>query len=190
MARRARDSVAPLRWSSSRLDACQERKVVHWCRTLESSHYSHCVVDGRVDEAGRNTAGPYRSAVFCCWMDQGKGGYSQSCCFSTPARASKQERDAWSQLLRGDSRCRRIRERPVQRDSEIFGFGAKGKEFVVVVDCQLTFGFLVAELEICRHRLCSAELQLPSLEVFTYRCHVLAQHPFHYLPVSINMHDC
>ena len=24
----------------------------------------------------------------------------------------------------------------------------------------------------------------------TYSCHVLGQHPFHCLPVSISMHDC
>jgi len=34
----------------------------------------------------------------------------------------------------------------------------------------------------------STELLLPSLEVFTYSCRVLAQHPFHCLPVSISMH--
>jgi len=36
---------------------------------------------------------------------------------------------------------------------------------------------------------CNAELQLPSLEVFNYDCHVLAQHPFHWLPISISIHD-
>jgi len=42
----------------------------------------------------------------------------------------------------------------------------------------------------CQHRFCSAKLQLPGLKVFIYGCHVLAQHPFHCLPVSISMHDC
>ena len=44
-----------------------------------------------------------------------------------------------------------IRERPVQRYSEVFGLGAEGQGFVVVVDFQLTFNILV-KVEGCRHR--------------------------------------
>ena len=51
-----------------------------------------------------------------------------------------------------------IRERHVQRYSEVFGLGAEGQGFVVDVDFQLTFGFLVAEMEDCRHRFGSGEL--------------------------------
>ena len=51
-----------------------------------------------------------------------------------------------------------IRERPVQRYSEVFGFGAEGQGFVVEADFQLTFGFLVVEMENCRHRFRGAEL--------------------------------
>ena len=40
-----------------------------------------------------------------------------------------------------------IRERPVQRYSEVFGHGAEGQGFVVVVDFQLTFSFLVVKVE-------------------------------------------
>ena len=39
-------------------------------------------------------------------------------------------------------------------------------------------------MEDCWHHFCSAELELPSLEVFTCGCHVFAQHSFHCLPVS------
>ena len=56
-----------------------------------------------------------------------------------------------------------IPERPVQRYSEVFGLVAEGQDFVVVVDFQLTFSFLV-EVEDCRYCSCSAEL----LEVFIY----------------------
>jgi len=59
-----------------------------------------------------------------------------------------------------------VRERPVQRCSKVFGVGVEGQGFVVEVDFQLTFGFLV-EMEDCRHRFRGAELLLPSLEVFT-----------------------
>jgi len=61
-----------------------------------------------------------------------------------------------------------IRERPVQRYSEVFGFGAVRQGFVVEVDFQTTFSFLVVEVEDYRHRFCSAELYLPDLDVFTY----------------------
>ena len=60
-----------------------------------------------------------------------------------------------------------VRERVVQRNSEVFGLGAEGQGFVVVVDFHLMLSFLVVEMEDRRHRFCGAELQLPSLEVFT-----------------------
>ena len=42
-----------------------------------------------------------------------------------------------------------IRERPVQRYSEIFGLGAEGQGFVVEVDFHLMFSFLVVKVEGC-----------------------------------------
>ena len=40
-----------------------------------------------------------------------------------------------------------IRERPVQRYSEVFGLGAEGQGFVVEADFQLTFSFLVVKVD-------------------------------------------
>jgi len=40
-----------------------------------------------------------------------------------------------------------IHERPVQRYSEVFGLGAEGQGFVVVVNFKLTFSFLVVEVD-------------------------------------------
>jgi len=51
-----------------------------------------------------------------------------------------------------------VRERPVQRYSEIFGLGAEGEGFVVEVDFQLTRSFLVVEMEDRRHHFQGAEL--------------------------------
>ena len=51
-----------------------------------------------------------------------------------------------------------VRERPVQRNSVVFGLRAEGQGFVVEVDFQLTLSFLVVEMEDCRYRPCSAEL--------------------------------
>jgi len=51
-----------------------------------------------------------------------------------------------------------VRERPVQRDSEVFGFGAEGQGFVVKVDFQLMLSFLVVEMEDCRDRFRGADL--------------------------------
>ena len=57
------------------------------------------------------------------------------------------------------SRCPRRYVRDFfQRYSEVFGLGAKGQGFVVVVDFRLTFSFLVVEMEDRRHRFRSAEL--------------------------------
>ena len=50
---------------NSRLDACDGWKVVRWCRSQASSHNSQGVVDGGIDEVGRSTAAPNRSAVLC-----------------------------------------------------------------------------------------------------------------------------
>jgi len=51
-----------------------------------------------------------------------------------------------------------IRERPVQRYSEVFELGAEGQGFVAEVDFQLTFGFFIVEMENYRHRFRGAEL--------------------------------
>ena len=48
------------------MSACEERKVVHRCRTQASSHNSQNVVDGKVNEAGVSTASPDSRAVLCC----------------------------------------------------------------------------------------------------------------------------
>jgi len=49
----------------NKLDACEDRKVVRWCREQASSHNSEGAVDGGVDEAGMSTAAPDRRAVLC-----------------------------------------------------------------------------------------------------------------------------
>ena len=51
-----------------------------------------------------------------------------------------------------------VRERPVQRYSEVFELGAEGQGFVVEVDFQLTLSFLVVEMEDRRHRFRGVEL--------------------------------
>jgi len=50
------------------------------------------------------------------------------------------------------------RKQPVQRCTEVFGIGEEGQGFVVEVDFQLTFSFLVVEMEGCRHLFWIAEL--------------------------------
>ena len=69
MARRPRDSVAPQQ--RSRLDVCEDWKVVRWCWTQASSHSSQGVVDDGVNKVGMSTAAPNRSTVLCSRMDQG-----------------------------------------------------------------------------------------------------------------------
>jgi len=50
-----------------------------------------------------------------------------------------------------------IHERPIQRYSEVFGLRDEWQGFVAVVDFQLTFSFLVVEVEDRRHRFRSVE---------------------------------
>ena len=73
-----------------------------------------------------------------------------------------------------------IRERPVQRYAEIFGLGTKRAGFIIEIDFQFTFGFLVVEMEDCRQRFCSSELQRPGLQVFTSSCYGSDQFDEHY----------
>jgi len=54
-----------------------------------------------------------------------------------PAKASKppQDRDdAWCQFFAKWIKVSAIRDLPIQRYSEVFGLGAEGQYFVVVVD--------------------------------------------------------
>ena len=57
-----------------------------------------------------------------------------------------------------------IHQLPVQRYSEVFELEKGRQAFVVVGDFQFTFTILVVDVDDCRHRFCSAELQLPHLE--------------------------
>jgi len=50
----------------SRLDACEDWKVVRWRKKQGSSHSSQGLVDDRISEAGESTAATERSALLCC----------------------------------------------------------------------------------------------------------------------------
>jgi len=67
------------------------------------------------------------------------------------------ERDAWCQLLAKWLKVSAIRERPVQRYSEVFGLGAEGQGFAFEVDYQLTFSFFLVKVEGCRNHFCCPE---------------------------------
>ena len=51
----------------SRLDACDDRKVVCWCRTQAASRNSQGFVGGSISEVGVSTTAPDRSAVHSSW---------------------------------------------------------------------------------------------------------------------------
>jgi len=54
------DSIAT---NISRLDACEDWKVVCWCRMQASSHNSQGVIDGGVDEVGMSIAAPDQAGM-------------------------------------------------------------------------------------------------------------------------------
>ena len=51
-----------------------------------------------------------------------------------------------------------VRERLVQRYSDVFRLGAERQGFLVKVDFQLTLSFLVVKEEDCQHRFRGVEL--------------------------------
>jgi len=52
----------------SRLDACEDWKIVRWCRTQASSHNSQGVINSEVNKVGMSTAAPDRCAVLL-WLN-------------------------------------------------------------------------------------------------------------------------
>jgi len=160
MARRARDSVAPLRWSSAgwmparvgRLSAGVGRR--HPVTIRKASLMVRLI---RRVWALRHQIGAQHSAVECTRAKVAVRSVVSPAPQPEPASRLK-ERDAWCQLLAKWLTVLTIRERPVQRYSEVFGLGVEGQGFVVEVDFQLTFSFLVVKMEECRHRFCSTEL--------------------------------
>ena len=71
----------------------------------------------------------------------------------------------WCQLLAKWLKVSAIRERPVQRCSEVFRFGAEGQEFVVEIDFKFTFSFLFVEIGDSRHNFV---LLILSFQVWMY----------------------
>ena len=59
------ETVCSFATNLTKLDACEDRKVVCWCRTQASSHNSQGVVDGGINEAGVSSVTPGRSALLC-----------------------------------------------------------------------------------------------------------------------------
>ena len=186
MARPARDSVAPMRRSSADwMPARIGRLSANVGRSHPVTIRKASLMAGSIKRVRHQTGAQY-PADECT---RARVAIRRVVAPAPQPEPASQERDAWCQLLAKWLEVSAISERPVQRYSEVFGLEAEGQDFVDEVDFQLTFGFLDVKMEGCRHRFSRAELYLPCLEVFTYGCHVLAQYPFHRLPISINMHD-
>jgi len=186
MTRPARDSVAPMRRSSADwMPARIGRLSANVGRSHPVTIRKASLMAGSIKRVRHQTGAQY-PADECT---RARVAIRRVVAPAPQPEPASQERDAWCQLLAKWLEVSAISERPVQRYSEVFGLEAEGQDFVDEVDFQLTFGFLDVKMEGCRHRFSRAELYLPCLEVFTYGCHVLAQYPFHRLPISINMHD-
>jgi len=163
MARRARDSVAPLRQSSTgwmparigRLSAGIARR--HPVTVRKASLMAGLV--RRVWELRQHTGARY-SAVECT---RAKVAVRNVGAPTPQSELASRLRSAMRDVsnLQSHSGCRRYvsdRSRSVQGYSEVFGFGTEAQAFIFVVDFQLTFSFLVVKMQSCRHRFCSAEL--------------------------------
>ena len=140
VARRARDGVSPLRRSSAgwmpakigRLFAGVGRRHPV---TIRKARW------WQVNEAGVSSAAPDRSAALCCWMDQGKVALGKVVAPAPQPAASRVQymMSTIYEVTWGISgtwvSCPTF--------SELCGLGTKGHGFVVLVDFQLTFIFLV-----------------------------------------------
>jgi len=170
MARRARDSVAPLRWSSACwIPARVGRLYAGVVRRHPVTIRKASLMTGsmrRVWALRHQTAAQY-SAVECT---KARVAICRVVAPATQLEPASRLRSATRDVsfLRSDSRCRAIGGMRATcatllrgisaRYSEVFLLGAEGQGFVVVFDFKLTFSFLVVEVEGCRHHLCSAEL--------------------------------
>jgi len=129
----------------SRLDACQDRKIVRMCRTQTSSHNSQGVVDSRSMRqvwALRHQTGAQYSAVEWTrvrWL-------FAKLLLQHPSQVP-QEWNTWCQLFTKWLEVSAVQDCPVQDSSEVCGLGTKGQGFVVLVDFQLTFIFRVVEVK-------------------------------------------
>ena len=191
MARRARDSVAPLRRSSAgwmparigRLSAgvgCRHPVTIRTASFMARSMRRVWALRYQKERSTLLLNGPGQEPLFAGFLLQQPSQSQQA------ASWVRRMMSAFCEVTRGVDDT----WRPVQIYSEVFRFGADKQSFSAVVDVYITFSYLFLEVEDCRHRFCSPELQLPGLEVFTYSCHVLANHPFHCMSVSISMHGC
>jgi len=151
MARRARDSVASLRRSSAGWMPARIGRL-----SAGSSHKPRGVIQTRSMRRVRALWHQSGAQNFAVEWTRFKVAVRN---IVSPARDSKppQECDTWCQLFVKWFEV--ICERPaVLRYSEVFGLRANGQSFVAEVGFQLTFSFLVVEMEDCRRRFYSAEL--------------------------------
>jgi len=128
------DSVAPLRRTSScempaRIASGMPARIVRWCRTQASSHNSQGAVEGKANEAGVRTAAPDRCAILCRWMEP----WLRWIFAALFLQQSSPRQQAASRVRRVMSNFAKwldllaICEGPVQRYSQVFVLGAKGR---------------------------------------------------------------
>ena len=71
------------------MDACEDRQVLHWCRTQASSDNTQSIIENAVNEASMHTTTPNRCAVLSCKVDQGKSRDAQCLGTYTPSGSRK-----------------------------------------------------------------------------------------------------
>jgi len=127
-----RDNVAPFVTKLSRLDACEDGKVVCWCRMQASSHNSQGIVDGRVND----TCGTRQEHSTLLLSGPGLR-WLLATLQQHPSPSQQATPRVWRMM---STFCKKwlkvlaLRERPVQHYSEVFGLKTKGQGFIVVVE--------------------------------------------------------
>ena len=93
-------------------------------------------------------------------------------------------------FLRSDSRCWRYVSDLPNVTPWYLGSEQKGRISLLCLTFSSRLASLLSRWKAADTVFVVLSFNFPSLEVFTYSCHVLGQHPFNCLPVSISMHDC
>ena len=113
----------------SRLYACEDRTVVHWCGMQASSHNSQGVVDGGVNKAGMSIVAPNRSAVLCSRMTRSRVAVHNVVAPAPQPEPANRFKSATRDVsfLRSDSRCRQYVSDLSNVTLRCLGFEQNGK---------------------------------------------------------------
>jgi len=161
----------------SRLNACEDRKIVRWCRTQAPSHNSPGVGYGRVNEAGVSTAVPNRSVVqyFAVEWTRDKVALRNVVAPAPqpePANGLKSAKGDVN-FFRSDSRCRRYVSALFNVTPRYVGSEQKGRA-LLWLNFSSRLASLLLRWKTANTAFVVLRFNFQVWAVFTHGCHILA----------------